>query len=138
MSKEPQVFTWEQIAARHPKSSYARDDGIDWAARTLAHATEEDPEVMRFVDDLQYKLKTVPMSRMPETMPGSEHRVQSALEGYREGRRVPPVVLVHRAGEYHFADGHHRTTAQKRLGRTRVRAYVVESPETTPYPERSL
>lgn len=51
------------------------------------------------------------------------------MEGYKNHPdKMPPLVLVHRHGIYHVADGHHRAEAAYKAGLDEVPAYVAHSP----------
>jgi hypothetical protein len=126
-------LSWEDISERHPDY----DEGIDWAANQLAHATAEDPDAEGASFPVDYAERMVPVGRIKKPHPASYDRRMSAAQGYREGAEVPPVVLVHRAGRYEIADGHHRVAAARSLGMDRIPAYVAKSPHRTAYPKQA-
>jgi len=68
--------------------------------------------------------------------PESDARVQSAMQGYRDGADVPPVLLARRGGETLTADGHHRLTAAELLKRP-VSALVHEGDRPDRYTGRA-
>lgn len=127
-------FHWDEIADRHP--AYARDEGIHWAAGLWAHATAQDPDAERVMDEPTYRRQYVPIKKINYVEPErGDFRVDRARYGkWGTGEKMPPVVLVSRAGRYEVADGHHRIAAARLEGRTHVPAYVADSPHSTPYP----
>jgi hypothetical protein len=123
------MFTWEDIAERHPQ--YADDDGVHWGSRILGHAHEDDPEAEGSMDEPKYSLERVPISRINRNEhPPDDHRVYRAIEGYKSGADIPPPVLVKRGGVYEVSDGHHRVAARHYLGHSHIKAYVYHSPRT--------
>lgn len=107
----PQQFTWDDVKAQHPTyASY----GFDHAVNELAHV----PDGEMVTPHLPFTQEQVhPHDVRFQRYPASDPRVRAALEGYRSGAPVPPVLLVNRAGEHHTADGHHRLSAAEILDR---------------------
>jgi len=56
----------------------------------------------------------------------SKKRFTDIKKALREGRRLPPVNLYQIRNDYYVLDGNHRVAAAKELGRTEIRAKVVE------------
>lgn len=106
------------------------DKHVGYAVQELAHNhTEWDGQEQ----PLHYTETQVHPGQVRfQRYPASDERVQSALEGYRSGAQMPPVVLVHRAGETMTADGHHRLSAAEILRRP-VSAVVANSPREDRY-----
>jgi 8-oxo-dGTP pyrophosphatase MutT (NUDIX family) len=101
------------------------------AANHLAHDRADDPGAEgSSVHDLEFHpYKAVPTHHIDYVRhPPSDPRVRHAIEGYRSNPdSVPPLVLVHRHGVYHVADGHHRAAAAANVG-VHPRALVAFSP----------
>ena len=138
---------WDDIKAAHPESYGAgdpedHDDGIHDAALTLAHATHDDPDGENAWEHDggehgTYTSAKVPLSKVADAKHDQhdpyDHRVQRAKQGYASGAKVPPPVLVKRAGKFEVADGHHRVAAARLAGKTHLDAYVMKSPHKTKY-----
>lgn len=105
--------------------------GIGDAANHLAHDRAEDPGAeSTSVHDLGFHPhKEVPTEHIDYVRhPPSDPRVAHAIQGYKTNPdKVPPLVLVHRHGVYHVADGHHRAAAAA-YARVNPRALVAFSP----------
>lgn len=97
------------------------------AVNELAHNGDPGDNPITFSHEDVHP-RSVRFQRYPESDP----RVQSAMEGYRSGVEMPPVLTVRRAGEHMTADGHHRLTAAELLGRS-VPAQVAISPREDAY-----
>lgn len=99
----------------------------------LHHAVNElvndgEPDAPMRLSTQDVHPSRVRFQRYPET----DERVQRALQGYRTGADMPPVLLARRAGETLTADGHHRLTAAEILKRP-VPAVVAEGDRTDRY-----
>lgn len=58
--------------------------------------------------------------------PTEEDHVEEFIELLGTGQRLPPVVVRRISDdEYRLVDGRHRLEAQRRLGRSRVRARIT-------------
>lgn len=148
-------LTWDEIGARHPglygtpgvhgpEARHSDGEGIGDAAGHFAydrpghsHDAGED-EGHPDSTGLLFHPRTVDPSQIDygrheeDEGDGSDPRVHKARQGYQDDpEKVPPLVLVHRHGVYHVADGHHRADAADSEGKP-VRAYVAQSP----YPSR--
>jgi hypothetical protein len=150
-------FTWDEIAQRHPRTYGDDEDHVPGmgeggghdiadAAAELYHdrpshpyrETEGElhPSYGGPEADIEFHPRTVDPSRIDymRAEPGDE-RVNRARKGY-EGQhpeKVPPLILVHRHGVFHVADGHHRANGATKA-RKPVRAYVAYSPhENEPF-----
>ena len=56
----------------------------------------------------------------------SRKRFTDIKKAMREGERLPPVNLYQIRNDYYVLDGNHRVAAAKELGRTEIRAKIVE------------
>lgn len=56
----------------------------------------------------------------------SKKRFSDIKKAMREGSQLPPVNLYQIRNDYYVLDGNHRVAAAKELGRTEIRAKVVE------------
>jgi 8-oxo-dGTP pyrophosphatase MutT (NUDIX family) len=105
--------------------------GIGSAVNHLAHDRPDDPGAESSSEhELEFHpFKSVPTEHIDYVRhPPSDQRVARAIEGYKsDPDRVPPLVLVHRHGVYHVADGHHRAAAAA-YARVQPRALVAFSP----------
>lgn len=118
-------FSWADIAQQHP--DYARDEGIHGAATMLAGEDPDSPDTLEH--DSVYHKTSVPLDSVTGRGFGiaqSNPRVKSAVEGYKSGANIPPVVLTRVGDEHHIADGHHRVAAARSLGMTHIPAYVMD------------
>lgn len=110
--------------------------GIGQAANYLAHERPEDPDAQGHSEhEMEFHRKMIHPKHIDFSPSGSQdYRVKHAREGYQNNENeMPPLVLVHRHGVYHVADGHHRAEAAKSLDKP-VRAYVAYSPyENEPF-----
>jgi ParB-like chromosome segregation protein Spo0J len=79
-------------------------------------------------------IKEVPVSKI-EIIQGllprvETHTVEDKVEEYREamelGSEFPPITVWQKGDEYWLIDGMHRLMASKKLGRTTIKAEVVE------------
>jgi 8-oxo-dGTP pyrophosphatase MutT (NUDIX family) len=109
----------------------ADGQGIGGAVNQLAHDRPDDPGAESSSEhELEFHpFKSVPTEHIDYVRhPPSDSRVRHAIEGYQSNPdKVPPLVLVHRHGVYHVADGHHRAAAAA-YARVEPRALVVYSP----------
>jgi uncharacterized ParB-like nuclease family protein len=130
-------LSWDEVADQVPV--YADDDGIHHAAIFLAYASEENLEPNGEAE-LVFALREIPLEQISQPrLVGQENpRVSEAIRGYTEKADVPPVVLIHRSGVYHLADGNHRLSAAKHAGKNTIMAFVAESPITDPLPQSDL
>jgi 8-oxo-dGTP pyrophosphatase MutT (NUDIX family) len=116
----------------HGEASGGGDgQGIGGAVNHLAHDRPDDPGAESSSEhELEFHpLKSVPTEHIDYVRhPPSDSRVRYAIEGYQSNPdKVPPLVLVHRHGVYHVADGHHRAAAAA-YARVEPRALVAYSP----------
>lgn len=133
-SDHDRALTWDDITTE--VINYRGSEDIDWAAHTLSHGTDDDPDAERGPGYVDYHAQVVPVSKIRSVpIETSDYRVQSALKGYHDKVNMPPPVLVERSGGYEVADGHHRIAALRHLGTEHVAAYVTVSPHKTSYPE---
>ncbi|MCW2929909.1 MAG: hypothetical protein JWM19_871 [Actinomycetia bacterium] len=128
-------LAWDEIGERHPAlygdpevhgEQAAGSDGrtIGWAASQMAHAPGQPMAAPGSGRSLLYRREMVDPADIRRMKRGwDEERVSHAREEHARGSQAPPVVLVHRGGAYHLADGEHRTEAAARDGRL-VDAYV--------------
>lgn len=127
------MSTWDEIGERHPHV-YGEDgdgEGIGYAVNHLAHSRPDDSDAENhMVHDLDFQHEQVNPKHIDYARIGpDDNRVQHARQGYRIAPKVvPPLVLVHRHGVYHVADGHHRAQAAALEHQPSVRAYVAYSP----------
>lgn len=119
-------LSWQDITEKHP--DYAEDEGIHWASHVLATGDEEV-----FADEYEpvYKKTMVPVKSIANTLKfdPTNSRMSRALQGYRSGADIPPVVLVHKDGIHEISDGNHRVAAARHLGLTHIPAYVADAEE---------
>lgn len=52
-------------------------------------------------------------------------QVKELAAAYERGDEVPPISLLYYKGIYHIADGHHRASAVKQLGGSKIKAHVL-------------
>jgi len=100
----------------------------------IEHVSPE--KVFKFMDTLKklYNVEptltrgTVPTdSLMPTQSKIYEDELEGRMYEIRKGL-AEPLIVVKRPGKYILVDGHHRAIAAKRLGITRLDAYIIEIP----------
>lgn len=135
---------WDTVGAHYPHlygdpevHGEAADGADGWAigdaANYLAHSRPGDEHAENAsVHDLEFHPEYVAPHHIDYVRhPPNDPRVAHAIEGYKNdpsGRSVPPLVLVHRHGVYHVADGHHRAAAAANARVEKVPALVAYSP----------
>ena len=68
------------------------------------------------------EIRLITINKQPVT----EDHVEEFLELLEAGRMLPAITVRKiRCGEYRLVDGRHRLEAQRRLGRTQVRARIT-------------
>lgn len=123
----PTSMSWDDVKDKHPL--YSRF-GFDHAVNELAHNHKEwdgTPQPLSYTESGVH-----PRDVRFQRYPASDPRVSEAIQGYKSGASVPPVLLVNRAGESLTADGHHRLSAAEILDRP-VPAVVAQSPREDRY-----
>lgn len=142
-------FTWEEIARRHPRVYGDHDhvpgmgdgggEAIADAAAELYHDRPSHPYSETtgelhpyYSDEMEFHPRTVDVNRIDYMKEDAwDPRVSRAKKGFKDVRqreKVPPLILVHRHGVYHVADGHHRANGANYANWPSVRAYVAYSP----------
>lgn len=137
------AMTWEQVQDRHPIYKSEVDEygeehnDFDFPLHALAHGTDDDPYAeegensYKSAHDLDFTYEHVdPHDIKAAPQEPGDPRVNRAREGYEKGHDVPPPLLVKRAGEYHVADGHHRTVGARKAGKKTIKCIVAHSPMT--------
>lgn len=133
---------WDTVGAHYPSlygdpevHGEAAEGADGWAigdaANHLAHDRAEDPGAENSsVHELEFHpTRNVDTQHIDYVRhPPSDHRVAQAIQGYKDHPdKMPPLVLVHRHGIYHVADGHHRAAAAA-YARVKPNALVAHSP----------
>jgi DNA-binding Lrp family transcriptional regulator/uncharacterized ParB-like nuclease family protein len=108
---------------RDEVKSFNADQEEEAAFDTLDHGTRQVPlerivgSVGRYHDfDKRFRPKAHVKSQ----------RYEAVKDMLRQGRQLPPVCLYQIKDEYYVLDGNHRVAAAKELGRTDIRATILE------------
>lgn len=57
---------------------------------------------------------------------GTDERLLAIIERMKNGKSLPPVSLYQIKDDFFILDGHHRVTAARKLGRTDIKACILE------------
>jgi GNAT superfamily N-acetyltransferase len=126
-------MTWAQVAAKYP--IYA-GFGMDSSVQELALGApdwdgQSGADEIRFVEE-PVEVAKVRFARRPL----GDERTKALLEAAEQGRPVPPVLVVRRAGQEMVSDGNHRLTVAEERGLRTTPAIVAISPRTDRYAGR--
>jgi len=85
--------------------------------------------------ELEIKDLTIPQGLLPRVLTGTvEEKVEEYKEMLEQGVEFDPIVVWKRPdGQYWIVDGVHRTEAHKRVGRTTIKAKIVELKDELEY-----
>jgi transposase len=85
--------------------------------------------------ELELKDLVVPQGLLPRVLTGTvEEKVEEYKEMMEQGVEFDPITVWKRPdGQYWIVDGVHRTEASKRLGRTTIKAKIVELKDELEY-----
>jgi hypothetical protein len=64
-------------------------------------------------------------------------RWQSIARAHREGRALPPIVVLERPDGYYVLDGRHRVSVARALGHETIDGWASASPSPAPAPART-
>lgn len=150
-----QFFQWEDIEDRHPsyaeknegEDHYPMDNDLYRTVHDYMFSTSDDPDTLNYHDEEisfhpeKIKLADLSYNNLeghPERgLANTDARVERAIRGKwgtGEGR-MPPILVVRRAGVNHVADGNHRANAARIRGDSSVPAYVAETHIEEPLPK---